>query len=117
MYTDTNSESYGGGASLPADRAALSVSESTAIKGAVRADSREQSTGACQRRSGAPKAAVCGPKDAFVRSPETILAGLPAHVMDELVEDMAEAVATILLSQATAEPDEDDDASGDLRTI
>ena len=117
MYTDTNSESYGGGASLPADRAALSVSESTAIKGAVRADSREQSTGACQRRSGAPKAAVCGPKDAFVRSPETILAGLPAHVMDELVEDLAEAVVAMLLSQTAIESDEDEHASSDLRKV
>jgi hypothetical protein len=36
--------------------------------------------------------------------------------MDELVEDMAEAVVAMLLSQ-TAEPDEEDDASSDLRTI
>ena len=52
-----------------------------------------------------------------MRSPETILAGLPAHVMDELVDDLAEAVVAILLSQAATEPGEEDDASGDLRKI
>ena len=45
------------------------------------------------------------------------LAGLPAPLMDELVEDMAEAVVAMLLSQAAAEPDEEDDASSDLRQI
>jgi hypothetical protein len=35
--------------------------------------------------------------------------------MDELVEDLAEAVVAILLSQGTTEPNEDDDASGSLR--
>jgi hypothetical protein len=35
--------------------------------------------------------------------------------MDELVEDLAEAVLAILLSQAATEPDEDDDESSDLR--
>ena len=49
--------------------------------------------------------------------PEAILAGLPAHVMDECVEDMAEAVVAMLLSQAATEPDEEDDASGNLRKI
>ena len=49
------------------------------------------------------------------RRSEAILAGLPAHVMDELVEDLAEAVVAILLSQGTTEPDEDEHASGDLR--
>ena len=34
--------------------------------------------------------------------------------MDELVDDMAEAVVAILLSQAAAETDEEDDASGSL---
>jgi hypothetical protein len=48
---------------------------------------------------------------------EAILAGLPAHVMDELVEDMAEAVVAMLLSQAAPDADEEDHASGDLRTI
>jgi hypothetical protein len=43
-----------------------------------------------------------------------ILAGLPAHVMDELVSDLAEAVVAILLSQAAAEADEGDDESGGL---
>jgi hypothetical protein len=36
--------------------------------------------------------------------------------MDELVEDMAEAVVSMLLSQA-ARPDDEDDASGDLREV
>jgi hypothetical protein len=52
-----------------------------------------------------------------MRSPEAILAGLPAHVMDELVDDLAEAVVAMLLSQAAVEPDEDEHASGDLRKI
>jgi len=51
------------------------------------------------------------------RQPEAILAGLPAHVMDELVEDLAEAVVAVLLSQAAAEPDEGEHASGDLRQV
>jgi len=57
------------------------------------------------------------------RRPEAVLAGLPAEVLEGLIEDLAEAVVAILLSQAaacgersrTAEPNEDDDASGDLR--
>jgi hypothetical protein len=48
---------------------------------------------------------------------DDILAGLPAHLMDELVEDMAEGVVAMLLSQAAAEPDDEDDASSDLRQI
>ncbi len=48
---------------------------------------------------------------------QDVLAGLPADVMDELVADLAEAVVATLLSQGTTEPDEEDDASGDLRTI
>jgi len=43
-----------------------------------------------------------------------IAPGLPPHVMDECVEDLAEAVVAILLSQAAAEPGEGDDASGSL---
>ena len=54
-------------------------------------------------------------KSARTRQPVDVLAGLPAHVMDELVEDLAEAVVAILLSQGTTEPDEDEHASGDLR--
>ena len=54
-------------------------------------------------------------KSANTRHPAAILAGLPAHVMDELVEDMADAVVAILLSQAATDADEKDDASGDLR--
>ena len=50
------------------------------------------------------------------RSADT-LAGLPAPVMDELVDDLAEAVVAMLLSQAAAETDEEDDASSDLRKI
>jgi len=62
-----------------------------------------------------------------VRRPEAVLAGLPpialatgglpAEVMDGLVEDLAEAVLAVLLSQETAEADEHDDASGDLREV
>ena len=48
---------------------------------------------------------------------QDVLAGLPAHVMDELVEDLAEAVVAVLLSQAAAEPDEGEHASGDLRQV
>ena len=51
------------------------------------------------------------------RAPADILTGLPAHVMDALVDDLAEAVVAMLLSQAAAEPDEEDDASSDLRKI
>ena len=59
------------------------------------------------------------------RRPEAVLAGLPAEVLEGLIEDLAEAVVAILLSQAaacgersrTAEPNEDDNASGDLRPI
>ena len=53
-------------------------------------------------------------KSANTRCPGAILAGLPAHVMDECVEDMAEAVVGMLLSQATTEANERDDASGGL---
>ncbi len=51
------------------------------------------------------------------RQPADILAGLPADVMDELVDDLAEAVVAILLSQAASDASEKDDASGDLREI
>ena len=59
------------------------------------------------------------------RRPEAVLAGLPAEVLEGLIEDLAEAVVAILLSQAaacgersrTAEPNEDDNASGDLREV
>lgn len=56
-------------------------------------------------------------KSANPRHPADILAGLPQHVMDELVEDMAEAVVAMLLSQTAIESDEDEHASGDLRKI
>ena len=65
----------------------------------------------------APSAArVAGPhkNSANISRVEAILAGLPAHVMDELVEDLAEAVVAMLLSQAATEPNEDDDANGNL---
>jgi len=87
------------------------------MKGHFRGDSCEQSAGECQGHLGAEKAALCGFKAAFMRSPEAILAGLPADVMDECVKDLAEAVVAILLSQAATEPGEEDDASGDLRKI
>ena len=48
---------------------------------------------------------------------EAILAGLPADVMDELVEDMAEAVVAMLLKQAASEMDDDADESSQLRQI
>jgi hypothetical protein len=51
------------------------------------------------------------------RQVEDILAGLPAHVMDSLVADMAEAVVAVLLSERAAEPGESDDESGDLRQV
>jgi hypothetical protein len=37
--------------------------------------------------------------------------------MDECVEDLAEAVVAMLLSQAAIEPDDDEHASGDLRKV
>jgi hypothetical protein len=51
------------------------------------------------------------------RPSESILAGLPSALMDQLVDDLAEAVVAILLTEAPTRPDESDDASGDLRTI
>ena len=51
------------------------------------------------------------------RAAEAVVAGLPAEVIDGLVEDLAEAVVAMLLSTAPAEPGEEDDASGDLRQI
>jgi len=65
-----------------------------------------------------PSAArAAGPRknSVSIRQPDAILAGLPAHVMDELVEDLADAVVAILLSQAATDADEKDDASGSLR--
>ena len=53
-------------------------------------------------------------KRANISRVEAILAGLPAPVMDELVDDLAEAVVAMLLSQAAAQPDEEDNASSDL---
>jgi hypothetical protein len=37
--------------------------------------------------------------------------------MDELVEDLADAVVAMLLNQAAADANDEDHASGDLRTI
>ena len=87
------------------------------MKGHFRGDSCEQSAGECQGHLGAEKAALCGPKAAFIGAPGAILAGLPADVMDECVEDLAEAVVAMLLSQGTTEPDEHEHESGDLREI
>ncbi len=66
---------------------------------------------------GGRKKAEPGPDCPNTRHAADILAGLPAHVMDECVQDLAEAVVAVLLSQATAEPDEDEHASGDLRKV
>ena len=64
----------------------------------------------------AGKRAKSGSSRVFTeRAPADILTGLPAPVMDELVEDMAEAVVAMLLNQAAAKPGEEDDASSDLR--
>ncbi|MGD0112246.1 MAG: hypothetical protein ABSD48_10295 [Armatimonadota bacterium] len=51
------------------------------------------------------------------RPGEAILAGLPADAIDSCVDDMAEAVVAILLTEAPTRADESDDASGDLREI
>ena len=50
---------------------------------------------------------------------EGTIAGLPAHVMDELVADMAEAVVAMLLDKEVLGPDDDDsdDARSNLRQI
>jgi hypothetical protein len=71
-------------------------------------------------RATAPEPVVCrvagkGRTAADRRRFEQIIAGLPAHVMDELVGDLAEAVVAMLLSQEASASDEGDDASGDLR--
>jgi hypothetical protein len=51
------------------------------------------------------------------RAREEVLAGLPAEVMDGLVEDMAEAVVAMLLRATSAAPGTEDDASRNLRQI
>jgi hypothetical protein len=51
------------------------------------------------------------------REPEAVVAGLPAEVMDGLVEDLAEAVVAMLLRPPSAEPGTEDDASRDLRQV
>jgi len=48
---------------------------------------------------------------------QDVLAGLPAHVMDELVSDLAEAVVAILLDRESAETSDSDDESSHLRQI
>jgi len=55
--------------------------------------------------------------DANTRRSEAILAGLPAHVMDELVNDLAEAVVAILLDRESAETSDSDNESSHLRQI
>ena len=52
-----------------------------------------------------------------VRQAEAILAGLPAHVMDELVSDLAEAVVAILLDRERGDTGHSDDEGSDLREI
>jgi hypothetical protein len=73
-------------------------------------------------RAAAPKAVVCrgagkGRTAADRRQLEQTIAGLPAHVMDELVADLAEAVVAMLLSQESQASDEGNDAGGDLRSV
>lgn len=51
------------------------------------------------------------------RAAETILNGLPAEVVDGLVEDLAEAVVAMLLQRKSVEAPEEDDASGNLRAV
>jgi len=65
------------------------------------------------------RAADSSKNSASIRQPEAILAGLPAPVMDELVEDMAEAVVAMLLDKEVLGPDDDDsdDARSNLRQI
>ena len=69
------------------------------------------------RRSSLRKPMGEGKKGTNIRRPEAVVAGLPAQVMDELVDDLAEAVVAMLLSQAAIEPDDDEHASGDLRKV
>jgi hypothetical protein len=64
-----------------------------------------------------PGAANAGKNSVSIRQAEAILAGLPEHVMDELVEDLAEAVVAILLDRQSAETVECDDESSDLRQV
>ena len=51
------------------------------------------------------------------REPEAVVTGLPAEVIDGLVEDMADAVVAMLLNPETVETVECDDESGDLRQV
>jgi len=53
-------------------------------------------------------------RDRGGQRPRPHLPGLPAHVMDECVEDLAEAVVAMLLSQATTEVKARDDAGSGL---
>ena len=72
--------------------------------------------------SGAPSAGLSaggGDGETKTRRSGDALAGLPAHVMDELVEDMAEAVVAVLLDKEVLGLDDDDsdDARSNLRQI
>lgn len=49
------------------------------------------------------------------QGPHSDSPGLPRHVMDECVEDLAEAVVAILLSQASQSLNETQDEGSDLR--
>lgn len=51
------------------------------------------------------------------RQIEAVVAGLPAQVMDECADDLAEAVVAMLLGAAASEGGQGQDASGDLRKI
>ena len=84
------------------------------MKGAVRGEFRAHGAGHGRRDLRAQESASSGEIDARTSRTDAILAGLPAHVMDELVEDLAEAVVAMLLDRESAEPGESDDASGSL---
>jgi len=65
----------------------------------------------------AARAADSRKNSASIRQPEAILAGLPAHLMDECVEDLAEAVVAILLDRENGETGDTDDEGSDLREV
>jgi len=69
-------------------------------------------------RESAPKALLFRANRAMNdRPPEAVVTGLPAEVIDGLVEDLADAVVAMLLNPETAETVECDDESGDLRPV
>jgi hypothetical protein len=79
----------------PRGRNSASGHKGDALAGPRVAQKRPLLTLCAARAPGPPK------KSPTIREPEAILAGLPADVMDELVEDMAEAVVAMLLEPAS----------------